>query len=376
MLQVNGKLRGKLTVPADADGKAIEAAARASAEVAKHAAGAPDQARDRRSGKARQCRRLTRAGTSSASRSRPRSRARSPDAAFICAATSRTRSRRSTSTRRPTRPFAAELKRALAGGSTTLVDSAAAAQAILDLSTITDDKQVLSLSGGGRAREYLLTKRADVFAARHRRQGLAAGGRNRRAPLVHLQRVRGARARGRGSKTPEGNADRRRAAGRPPAAGGEEAGVSRAARWRIHGAALESARRAPRAHARAGLRHPRRRAAAGDRGRRRDPCRGAARGIRRARDAGRRARLQVGRLPRRRCQPGSLRRAPARRSRHSVGQARRRGREGARALRVARRSRPDAARHAAEDRPRGAVVGVVHGARGRGGRDRRLSARA
>ncbi len=59
----------------------------------------------------------------------------------------------------PNTPFAAELKRSLAGGSTTLVDSAAAAQAVLDLSTITDDKQVLSLSGGGRAREYLLTKR-------------------------------------------------------------------------------------------------------------------------------------------------------------------------------------------------------------------------
>jgi leucyl-tRNA synthetase len=40
VLQVNGKLRGKLTVPADADSKAIEAAARASAEVAKHSAGA------------------------------------------------------------------------------------------------------------------------------------------------------------------------------------------------------------------------------------------------------------------------------------------------------------------------------------------------
>jgi LPS-assembly lipoprotein len=56
-------------------------------------------------------------------------------------------------------PFAAELKRTLAGGSTKLVDTAAAAQAVLDLSAITDDKQVLSLSGGGRAREYLLTKR-------------------------------------------------------------------------------------------------------------------------------------------------------------------------------------------------------------------------
>ncbi len=40
VLQVNGKLRGKLVVPASADRAAIEVAARASAEVAKHAAGA------------------------------------------------------------------------------------------------------------------------------------------------------------------------------------------------------------------------------------------------------------------------------------------------------------------------------------------------
>jgi len=41
VLQVNGKLRGKLLVPATADRAAIEAIARASADVAKHAAGAP-----------------------------------------------------------------------------------------------------------------------------------------------------------------------------------------------------------------------------------------------------------------------------------------------------------------------------------------------
>ena len=41
MLQVNGRLRGKITVPAAADRAAIETAARASPEVAKHAAGAP-----------------------------------------------------------------------------------------------------------------------------------------------------------------------------------------------------------------------------------------------------------------------------------------------------------------------------------------------
>jgi leucyl-tRNA synthetase len=41
VLQVNGKLRGKLRVPAAADRSTIEAAARASAEVAKHGAGGP-----------------------------------------------------------------------------------------------------------------------------------------------------------------------------------------------------------------------------------------------------------------------------------------------------------------------------------------------
>lgn len=59
----------------------------------------------------------------------------------------------------PNVPFTYELKRALAGSGPTLVDNAAAAQVIFDVSNVTDDKQVLSLSGGGRAREYLLTKR-------------------------------------------------------------------------------------------------------------------------------------------------------------------------------------------------------------------------
>ena len=41
VLQVNGKLRGKLVVPAAADQAAIEAAARQSPEVARHTGGAP-----------------------------------------------------------------------------------------------------------------------------------------------------------------------------------------------------------------------------------------------------------------------------------------------------------------------------------------------
>jgi LPS-assembly lipoprotein len=57
-------------------------------------------------------------------------------------------------------PLALELKRALENsGATQIVASAAEAQAILDVTSIVDDKGVLSLSSGGRVREYLLTKR-------------------------------------------------------------------------------------------------------------------------------------------------------------------------------------------------------------------------
>ena len=56
-------------------------------------------------------------------------------------------------------PLAAELTRALEGGGTTIAETAAAAQATLDVLNVADDKQVLSLTGGGRVREYALTKR-------------------------------------------------------------------------------------------------------------------------------------------------------------------------------------------------------------------------
>ncbi len=56
-------------------------------------------------------------------------------------------------------PLVVELKRALSGGSgARVVDTAQGAQAILDITAYGDDKQVLSLSGGGRVREYTLTK--------------------------------------------------------------------------------------------------------------------------------------------------------------------------------------------------------------------------
>jgi LPS-assembly lipoprotein len=56
--------------------------------------------------------------------------------------------------------LAAELRRALAAtGSARIVDDPKNGQVILDIPLVADDKEVLSLSGGGSVREYLLIKR-------------------------------------------------------------------------------------------------------------------------------------------------------------------------------------------------------------------------
>lgn len=56
--------------------------------------------------------------------------------------------------------FNNEMRRALAGaGSATLADSAAAAQVVLDIPSVQDDKEVLSLSSAGAVREFQLIKR-------------------------------------------------------------------------------------------------------------------------------------------------------------------------------------------------------------------------
>jgi LPS-assembly lipoprotein len=55
--------------------------------------------------------------------------------------------------------FAVELRRALSGaGSATVSETPADAQVIVDVLQIADDKQVLSLSIGGRVQEYALIK--------------------------------------------------------------------------------------------------------------------------------------------------------------------------------------------------------------------------
>ena len=60
----------------------------------------------------------------------------------------------------PSAPIVVELTRTLEnGGETRLAKAPAEAQAILEITNVVDDKGVLSLSSGGRVREYLLTKR-------------------------------------------------------------------------------------------------------------------------------------------------------------------------------------------------------------------------
>jgi len=60
----------------------------------------------------------------------------------------------------PALPITTELKRSLEGiGSARLVAAAAGAEAVLEVNSVEDTKQILSLSGGGRVAEYLLTKR-------------------------------------------------------------------------------------------------------------------------------------------------------------------------------------------------------------------------
>ena len=55
--------------------------------------------------------------------------------------------------------FAAELLRALASaGSASVTETPAGAQVIIDITLVADDKQVLSLSPGGRVQEYALAK--------------------------------------------------------------------------------------------------------------------------------------------------------------------------------------------------------------------------
>ena len=57
-------------------------------------------------------------------------------------------------------PLTADLKRSLQGiGTAQLVESPDKAQVILDIASVENNKQILSLSSGGKVSEYLLSKR-------------------------------------------------------------------------------------------------------------------------------------------------------------------------------------------------------------------------
>ena len=57
-------------------------------------------------------------------------------------------------------PITTELTRAITSGSTTkVVEAATAAEVVLDVPVVADDRDVLSLSSGGSVREYQLVKR-------------------------------------------------------------------------------------------------------------------------------------------------------------------------------------------------------------------------
>ena len=59
--------------------------------------------------------------------------------------------------------FGADVRKALENASTAkLVDDPTKAQVILDIALVVDDKDVLSLSPGGRAREFALQKRVQI----------------------------------------------------------------------------------------------------------------------------------------------------------------------------------------------------------------------
>ena len=60
----------------------------------------------------------------------------------------------------PSPPLTTELKRLLAGaGNSKVLESPVDAQVVLDVPSVQDDKEVLSLSSGGSVREYQLIKR-------------------------------------------------------------------------------------------------------------------------------------------------------------------------------------------------------------------------
>ena len=225
VLQVNGKLRGKLTVPADSrqrddrGGGARESRGREDMPPEP-----PIKRVDRRPGQARQCRRLKRLDR----RSRPAIAVALATVSAGCGFHLRGDVAYAFTTLYINSPPGIAVRRrhearAWQAAARKIVDTAAAAQVTLDLPASLDDKQVLSLSGGGRAREYAAHEARDVRAARYASGSdwLPAGEIVIRRSYTFNESEVLAREIA-GDEAPEGDAVRRRAADHAPLAVGQK----------------------------------------------------------------------------------------------------------------------------------------------------------
>ena len=189
------------SVPSTADTRGDRSAPRPRVPKSqKHGNGAPPKKVDRRAGPPGQRRRLAAARVGSACRSFARARLAAlripparrgalrvrddvPDRAAGAADHDR----------------AAPLARHGVGSAKLVEHGAENAQVILDIVSVEDNKQILSLSGGGKVQRIPADQARAVPRPRQRRQRLAADRRSARAPQLHLQRYRSAGARKRRS---------------------------------------------------------------------------------------------------------------------------------------------------------------------------------
>ena len=129
-------------------------------------------------------------------------------------------------------PINTALRRAIDGaGGARVVDSAAAAEVILDVPAPVEDKSVLSLSGGGRVREFALSTRVSFRLHDASGREWLPTSQIVAPPQLHLRRIRSAGTRIPGGPAAAGDAGRSRPADRASAAGGKTAVLTSDPRW-------------------------------------------------------------------------------------------------------------------------------------------------
>jgi leucyl-tRNA synthetase len=190
VLQVNGKLRGSVKVPAGADAAAIEAAALATPSFAKFSEGRPVRKVVLPPGRSSSTsslmagrRRLLFASRGRARRLRLRAAARARDAL------SHHRARRL----QPRSPLADELRTQInSSPTTTVVETTAQAQVVLEALSDARERSVVASTATGQVRELQLRTRLQFRAAHARGPRAHPGHRAGAEPRHELQRGAGA----------------------------------------------------------------------------------------------------------------------------------------------------------------------------------------